>query len=229
MSAEMTKTIEKNMAVPAAEHDVILSIKDLHVWFELRRFGFGNAGYVRAVDDVTFDVRRGEAIAVVGESGCGKSSLMKTILGLYKPTKGSITFNGKDISKFDVKTMRWYHSQVGYVQQDPFGALPPFMSIHRILDEPLIIGGVKDKVERLQRIRKTMEEVKLAPVEDFLEKFPHMLSGGQLQRIVIARAMILEPKLIIADEPVSMLDASVRVEILKLLRGLQEKHNLSVI
>jgi peptide/nickel transport system ATP-binding protein len=103
------------------------------------------------------------------------------------------------------------------------------MSVHRILEEPLIIGGVKDKAERLQRIRKTMEEVKLAPVEDFLEKFPHMLSGGQLQRIVIARAMILEPKFIVADEPVSMLDASVRVEILKLLRGLQEKHNLSVI
>ena len=229
MSVQMTTKIEENIAGPAPERDVILSIKDLRVWFELRRFGFGNAGFVRAVDDVSFDLHRGEAIAVVGESGCGKSSLMKTILGLHKPTKGSITFNGKDISKFDVKTMRWYHSQVGYVQQDPFGALPPFMSIHRILDEPLIIGGVKDKAERLQRIRKTMEEVKLAPVEDFLEKFPHMLSGGQLQRVVIARAMILEPKFIVADEPVSMLDASVRVEILKLLRGLQEKHNLSVI
>ena len=125
--------------------------------------------------------------------------------------------------------MRWYHSQVGYVQQDPFGALPPFMTIKRILEEPLIIGGISDKAEREQRIRKTMEEVKLAPVEDYLDKFPHMLSGGQLQRVVIARAMILEPKFIVADEPVSMLDASVRVEILKLLRGLQEKHNLSVI
>lgn len=213
----------------AEKREVLLSITNLHVWFELRKWGFGNAGHVRAVDDVTFDLHKGEAIAVVGESGCGKSSLMKTILGLYKPTRGSITFDGKDISEFDTKAMRWYHSQVGYVQQDPFGALPPFMTIRTILEEPLIIGGVKNADERLQRITKTMEEVKLAPVEDYLDKYPHMLSGGQLQRVVIARAMILEPKFIVADEPVSMLDASVRVEILKLLRGLQEKHNLSVI
>jgi peptide/nickel transport system ATP-binding protein len=229
MSAEMTSTMEKNMPAAKAEREVLLSIQDLHIWFELRRFGFGHAGYVRAVDDVSFDLYQGEAIAVVGESGCGKSSLMKAILGLHRPTKGVISYNGKDINKLDAKGMKWYRSQVGYVQQDPFGALPPFMTLHRILEEPLIIGGVKDKAERLQRIRKTMEEVKLAPVEDFLEKFPHMLSGGQLQRVVIARAMILEPKIIVADEPVSMLDASVRVEILKLLRGLQEKHNLSVI
>jgi len=229
MFADITTTTNENTPVEMADRKVVLSIQDLHVWFELRRFGFGHAGYVRAVDDVSFDVHQGEAIAVVGESGCGKSSLMKAILGLYRPTKGTISFNGKDINKLDTKGMKWYRSQVGYVQQDPFGALPPFMTLHRILEEPLIIGGVKDKAERLQRIRKTMEEVKLAPVEDFLEKFPHMLSGGQLQRVVIARAMILEPKFIVADEPVSMLDASVRVEILKLLRGLQEKHNLSVI
>ena len=125
--------------------------------------------------------------------------------------------------------LRWYRSQVGYVQQDPYGALPPFMSVQRILEEPLIIGGVRNKEERRQRIRKAMEEVKMIPVEDFLPKFPHMLSGGQQQRVVIARAMILEPKFIVADEPVSMLDASVRVEILKLLRALQETHNLSFI
>jgi peptide/nickel transport system ATP-binding protein len=103
------------------------------------------------------------------------------------------------------------------------------MSIRQILDEPLIIGGVKDKDERFQRIRKAMEDVKLSPIEDFLPKFPHMLSGGQQQRVVIARAMIMQPKLIIADEPVSMLDASVRVEILKLLSGLQKSYDLSVI
>jgi peptide/nickel transport system ATP-binding protein len=125
--------------------------------------------------------------------------------------------------------MRWYHSQVGYVQQDPFGALPPFMTVQKILEEPLIIGGIKDKSEREARIHKAMDEVKLSPGADFLPKFPHMLSGGQQQRVVIARAMIMEPKLLVADEPVSMLDASVRVEILKLLRGLQEQHNLSVI
>lgn len=208
---------------------VLLSIHDLYVWFELRRFGFGRAGYVKAVDGVTFDLHDGEAIAVVGESGCGKSSLMKTILGLYRPTKGEIIFDEKNLNELDTSGMRWYHSHVGYVQQDPYGALPPFLTVERILEEPLIIGGVKDKEGRRQRVRKAMEEVKLSPVEDFLPKFPHMLSGGQQQRVVIARAMIMEPVLIVADEPVSMLDASVRVEILKLLRKLQETHNLSVI
>ncbi len=208
---------------------VLLSIDDLHVWFELRRFGFGHAGYVKAVDGVTFQVYTGEAIAVVGESGCGKSSLMKTILALYKPTKGRITFDDKDLATMDARSMHWYHSHVGYVQQDPYGALPPFMNVQRILEEPMIVGGVSSREERLQRVRRAMEEVKLTPVEDFLLKYPHMLSGGQQQRVVIARAMIMEPKFLVADEPVSMLDASVRVEILKLLRGLQETHNLSVI
>ena len=212
-----------------SKNGALLSIKDLHVWFELRRFGFGHAGYVRAVDGVDFNLRYGEAIAIVGESGCGKSSLMKTILGLNIPTQGEITYEGQTISKLDSKTLRWYRSQVGYVQQDPYGALAPFMTVERILSEPLIINGVKDKAIRTERIRKVMTEVKMFPVEDFLPKFPHMLSGGLQQRVVIARAMILEPKIIVADEPVSMLDASVRVEILKLLRGLQETHHLAVI
>lgn len=207
----------------------MLTIDDLHVWFELRRFGFGHAGYVKAVDGVSFKLHGGETIAVVGESGCGKSSLMKTILGLYKPTEGKVIFDDKDIAELDRAGMHWYHSHVGYVQQDPYGALPPFMNVQRILEEPLIVGGVKSKEERLQRVRKAMEEVKLSPVDDFLLKYPHMLSGGQQQRVVIARAMIMEPKFLVADEPVSMLDASVRVEILKLLRGLQETHDLSVI
>jgi peptide/nickel transport system ATP-binding protein len=209
--------------------EILLSIQDLKVWFELRRFGFGHAGFVKAVDGISFDLNHGEAVAVVGESGCGKSSLMKTILGLYTPRAGEVIFDGAKLSEFKDDDMRIYHSRVGYVQQDPFGALPPFMNVERILEEPLIIGGVKDKVERDRRIRIALEEVKMSPVEDFLPKFPHMLSGGQQQRVVIARAMIMEPKLLVADEPVSMLDASVRVEILKLLRKLQESHNLSVI
>jgi len=211
------------------QRDVLLSIQDLHVWFELRRFGLGHAGYVKAVDGVTFDLHYGETIAIVGESGCGKSSLMKTILGLNKPTKGKVVFEDKDISAFHAEDLRQYRAAIGYVQQDPFGALAPFMNIQRILEEPLIINGVKDAAERERRVRKVMEEVKLSPVDDFLHKFPHMLSGGQQQRVVIARAIILEPKLVVADEPVSMLDASVRVEILKLLRGLQEKYRLAVI
>ncbi|MCJ7435150.1 MAG: ABC transporter ATP-binding protein [Anaerolineales bacterium] len=219
----------KDMEQKELTRKVVLSIDDLHVWFELKRFGFGHAGYVKAVDGVTFDVHDGETIAVVGESGCGKSSLMKTILALYKPTEGKIVFDSKNLSELDNKGLHWYHSNVGYVQQDPYGALPPFMTVQRILEEPLIVGGIKDKEERIQRIHKSMEEVRLTPVKDFLQKFPHMLSGGQQQRVVIARAMIMGPKFLVADEPVSMLDASVRVEILKLLRGLQELHNLSVI
>jgi peptide/nickel transport system ATP-binding protein len=209
--------------------EVLLSIDDLHVWFELRRFGFGHAGYVKAVDGVTFDLHYGETIAIVGESGCGKTSLMKTILGLNKPTRGKIMFEDKNVGELAGEALRDYRSKIGYVQQDPFGALAPFMNVQRILEEPLIINGINDPAEREKRVRTVMEEVKLTPVDDFLHKFPHMLSGGQQQRIVIARAIILEPKLVVADEPVSMLDASVRVEILKLLRGLQEKYRLAVI
>lgn len=206
----------------------LLSVQNLRVWFELKRLGFLHAGYVRAVDGVNFDLKQGEAVAIVGESGCGKSSLMKTILGLNIPTEGDVVFEGRRLTELDGRQLRWYRSQVGYVQQDPYGALAPFMPVQRILEEPLIINGIKDSEERLRRIHKVLTEVKMTPVEDFLHKFPHMLSGGQQQRIVIARAMILEPKLLVADEPVSMLDASVRVEILKLLRGLQETHNLAV-
>jgi len=213
----------------AAETQPLLSIQNLHVWYELRKWGFAHAGYVRAVDGVNFDLRRGEAMACVGESGCGKSSLMKTILGLVRPIKGDVFFDGHRLNVLNRRQWRWYRSQVGYVQQDPFGALPPFMTVQRILEEPLIVNGVKSRAERERRVYKVMEEVTLSPIEDFLHKFPHMLSGGQQQRVVIARAMIMEPRLLIADEPVSMLDASVRVEILKLLRSLQESHSLAVI
>ncbi len=206
-----------------------LSIRDLRVWFELRRWGFGHVGDVRAVDGISFEIKPGEAAAVVGESGCGKSSLMKTILGLYKPRTGSVYFSGEDIHARGRKSIHAYRANVGYVQQDPFAALPAFMNVQQILEEPLIIAGWHNKANRQDRIRQVMEEVKIHPIEDFLPKYPHMLSGGQQQRIVIARAMILKPQLIIADEPVSMLDASVRVEILRLLRGLQQSHNLSFI
>lgn len=207
----------------------LASIRDLRVWFELRRFGFGHAGFVRAVDGVSFDLGYGEAVAVVGESGCGKSTLMRTLLGLHRPTAGQVIFEGEDLSAKKKAAMKWYRSKVGYIQQDPYGALPPFMTVERILSEPMIINGIKDAAERRERMRRALEEVKMTPVEEFLPKFPHMISGGQQQRVVIARSIILGPKMLVADEPVSMLDASVRVEILKLLRGLQESHGLAVI
>lgn len=212
-----------------AQKEILLSIYNLQVWYELRRFGFGNAGYVKAVDGVSFELSQGETVAVVGESGCGKSSLMKTILGINLPTGGELNFEGKNLAKLNQDELRKYRFDIGYVQQDPYAALPPFMNVQEILEEPLIISGIKDREEQIKRIYKTMNEVKLHPVEDFIHKFPHMLSGGQQQRVVIARAMILEPKMIVADEPVSMLDASVRVEILKLLSVLQEEHKLTVI
>ncbi|MYH63334.1 MAG: ABC transporter ATP-binding protein, partial [Caldilineaceae bacterium SB0675_bin_29] len=212
-----------------AQAEPLLSLRNLRTWFELRRWGFGRAGTVRAVDDVSFDLHAGEAIAIVGESGCGKSTLMKTILGLHMPTEGSVIFEGRDLSTLDAKEMQWFRSQVGYVQQDPFGALPPFMDIRRILGEPLKIHGNMDESQRQDRIREVMEEVRLTPVDDLLPRFPHMLSGGQQQRVVIARAMLLHPRMIVADEPVSMLDMSVRVEVLRLLQGLQKTHNLAVV
>lgn len=225
----MSDMIDDMKSVSGENGQPLLQIQDLHVWYELKRFGFGHAGYVRAVDGVSFDLKQGEAMACVGESGCGKSSLMKTILGLNRPTKGDVVFDNTRLTETQGEALRLYRAKIGYVQQDPYGALPPFMNIQRILEEPLIINGIKDQAERLRRIEKTLQEVKLTPIEEVLPKFPHMLSGGQQQRVVIARSMIMEPKLLVADEPVSMLDASVRVEILRLLRNLQESHNLAVI
>lgn len=218
---------------PEGQHegdDNVLDVQNLKVWFELRRFGFARVGFVHAVDGVNFKLQRGEAIAIVGESGCGKSTLMKTILGLNDITDGDIFYNDMNLNDMNAKTLRWYRStQIGYVQQDPFGALAPFMTVQRILEEPLVVSGVKSKEERLERIRNVMREVRLMPVDDYLSKFPHQISGGQQQRVVIARAMIQNPEIIVADEPVSMLDASVRVEVLKLMRTLQEEHNISFI
>ena len=211
------------------EQKAVLRVEDLHTWFEVRRMGFFKAGDVRALDGVSFELYEGETISIVGESGCGKSTLAKTILGINHITKGSVHFLGEDLSTLDKEGWKRYRSNIGYIQQDPYGALPPFMNVQRILEEPMKINGIKDKEEQQRRIRQVLEEVKLAPIEDFLPKVPHMLSGGQQQRLVIARAMILEPKMLIADEPVSMLDASVRIEILQLLQALQRRHNLAII
>lgn len=208
---------------------VLLSVQNLKVYFELRKFGFGISGYVHAVDNVNFDLHYRETIAIVGESGCGKTTLMKSILGLYPPTEGDIIFEGRSLNAMGASEMRRFRSNIGYVQQDPYGALPPFMNVKTILEEPMIINGIKNKHERKERIYRALEDVKMSPPDDFLEKFPHMLSGGQQQRVVLARAMSLEPKLIVADEPVSMLDASVRVEILRLMQSLQEKYHMAVI
>jgi len=210
------------------QNNVLLSVTELRTWFELKRWGFLRAGYVKAVDGISFRIRLGEAVTIVGESGSGKTTLLRTILGLAQPVAGEIIFDGRKMDGQNPEDLAWLRSNVGFVQQDPYGALAPFMTVSRILNEPLTINKVEEG-EQEQRIRAVLEEVRLIPVEDFLHKFPHMLSGGQQQRLVIARAMILRPKLIVADEPVSMLDASVRVEILELIGRIQKAHNLSVI
>jgi len=207
--------------------DVLLEVRELATWYELRRFGFVHQGWVRAVDGVSFQLRAGEAVAVVGESGCGKSTLARTLLGLARPLRGEVWFEGRPlVSRED---WRRYRTRVGYVQQDPYGALPPFMTVRRILEEPLVVNGVASRAERRARVVEALESVQLVPPEEFLSRFPHMLSGGQQQRLVVARATILQPRLLVADEPVSMLDASVRVEVLQVLRGLQQRHRLAVV
>jgi len=216
-------------AEPAEKAGPILSVRGLHTWFELRQWGFLRAGSVRAVDGVSFELRRGEAVAFVGESGCGKSSLARTLLGLHRPTSGSVHFEGRSLSELSPRELKAYRAGIGYVQQDPYGALPPFMDIGRILAEPLKVQGVHDRGERERRVDAALEEVRLSPAGAFKGKFPHMLSGGQQQRVVIARALVLEPSMVVADEPVSMLDASVRVEILELLRRVREQRNLTLV
>ncbi len=213
----------------AAGDAMLLQAHDLHTWFDLRQWGFLRVGSVRAVDGVDFSLRAGESVAFVGESGCGKSSLARTLLGLTPPTRGDVIFEGRSLRALDAAERKAHRARVGYVQQDPFGALPPFMDIRRILHEPLIVHGMRDRDQREQRVRAVLDEVRLTPVDDLLPKFPHMLSGGQQQRVVIARALLLHPAMIIADEPVSMLDASVRVEILQLLRRIREARRLTLV
>ena len=206
----------------------ILVVKDLRVWHPVRKL-LSIIGYVRAVDGVSFNIPRGKIVAIVGESGCGKTTLARAIMGLIPATSGNIIFEGRDLTKLPRTVIRkWYTGQVGLVQQDPYGAMPPFMTVKGILEEPMRIHGVP-KEDRSKRVHEMLTEVGLTPPEDFVFKYPHMLSGGQLQRVAIARALILKPKLVIADEPVSMLDASVRIEILTMFKELKEKYNLTVI
>jgi peptide/nickel transport system ATP-binding protein len=205
----------------------LLEVQDLRTWFPVKRGLFGPVKYVKAVDGVSFTLEKGEVLAVIGESGSGKTTLGRTVLKLVKPTSGRIVFEGKDITNTPDSELKWYRFSTAMVFQDPFSSLNPYHTVQYILEEPLVIRGVPPK-ERVELVIKALEEVRLVPPEDFLKKYPHMLSGGQRQRVGIARAFITRPKFVVADEPVSMLDVSIRAEILSLMRSLQFKYDITM-
>jgi len=204
----------------------ILRLENIKTYYILRKGLFGKL-IVKAVDGVSLEFRPGEIIAIVGESGCGKTTLGRTSLKLVEPVAGKIIFEGQDITHYK-GDLKWFRKKAQIVFQDPFQALNPYHSIYDILSEPLIIFGEKDKSVIEDKIVKALKEVKMTPPEEFLTKYPHMLSGGQRQRIVIARALLLDPIYLVADEPVSMIDASSRAEILTLFRSIQKKREMSI-
>lgn len=182
---------------------------------------------VKALDEVSLTVRQGETLGIVGESGCGKSTMGRTILKLLEPTSGKIIFEGKDLTTLSPKEMIPHRKDIQMIFQDPFASLNPRMKVFEIIEEPLINFGVKDKAERKRRVLEVAEQVGLSTEQ--LGRLPHEFSGGQRQRIGIARALISKPKLIIADEPVSALDVSIQSQILNLMRDLQKEYNLTYI
>lgn len=207
----------------------ILRVENLQTWFPVRTGPFGRPLYVKAVDRVNLRVDGGETVAIVGESGCGKTTLGRTILRLIEPTGGRIIYDGHDITHLPESRLRWLRTKASMVQQDPYSSLNPAFTIYRAIEEPLAIHKIGNAQERSDRIHRALEDVKLNPPEQFAPKFPHMLSGGQRQRVAVARSIIMEPELIVADEPVSMLDASVRISVLELLREIQRKYQIAFI
>lgn len=208
--------------------DTLLAVNNLDLHFPvlggvLRR----PVGNIYAVNDVTFELKRGETLGIVGESGCGKTTLGRAIVRLYDPTAGQVIFKGKDITKLSVKEMKPYRRAIQMVFQDPYASLNPRMTICDTLEEPLALHGMKDAAARLEKVKAIVRKVGLR-VED-IYKFPHEFSGGQRQRIGIARALILDPELIIADESVSALDVSIQSQILNLFVELQKDFNLTYI
>jgi len=183
---------------------------------------------VHAVDDVNFVIKKREIFGLVGESGCGKTTTGKLILRLIEPTKGRILFKNKDITLFNEQEMKVMRRKMQIIFQDPYESLNPRMSIYDIVSEPLRIQEVVETEEEVEdRVKRVMEDMDLVPPEEYLYRFPHELSGGQRQRVAIARAFVLQPEFIVADEPVSMLDASTRAEVSKLILGLVEKFHVS--
>ena len=204
----------------------LIKVEDLRVYFDARKGLLGTIP-VKALDGVSLTLERGETLAVVGESGSGKTTLGRAVLRLLKPTGGRIFFDGEDVSYLPDSKLKEFRRRAQGVFQDPYSSLDAFMSVSQILEEPLAIHGVGSARERTEMINQALEDVRLSPVEEMAAKYPHMLSGGLRQRVGIARALILKPDFILADEPVSMIDASSRAEILYLMRDLQTRYGIT--
>ncbi len=204
----------------------LLSVKDIKKYFPVER-GFSRQviGEVKAVDGISFELRAGETLGVVGESGCGKTTLARIVLNLLRPSAGKVVFDGIEISSLRQNRMRPLRKEIQVVFQDPYNSLNPRMKIGEILTEPLLVHKIGTRQERIDKAKNLLAKVGLKP--EYINRYPHQFSGGERQRIGIARALATEPKLIICDEPVSSLDLSIQAQILKLLADLQKELKLS--
>jgi len=212
--------------------DSVVNVTNLVKWFPVRMGFFSTLFtrkqlFVRAVDDISFDIKKGEIFGLAGESGSGKTTTGRLLLRLVEPTRGNILFKGEDITTLTESNMKPFRRKMQIVFQDPYESLNPRMTISDIISEPLRVQGIGDEAETRERVSKILEDVELTPPDEFIFRFPHELSGGQRQRIGVARAFVLEPEFVVADEPVSMLDVSIRAEILNLMIALVEKYGAS--
>lgn len=209
-------------------NDVILDVKHLKKHFPVKQgLLMREVAQVKAVDDISLEIRRGETIGLVGESGCGKSTLGRALIRLYEPSSGAVTFNGRDFLNLKGEDLRRERRNMQMIFQDPYASLDPRMTVGQILSEPFEIHGILKSSEREAKVKSLLETVGLKA--SHINRYPHEFSGGQKQRICIARALALEPSLIICDEPVSALDVSIQAQILNLMKDLQKKFNLTYV
>lgn len=208
--------------------DEILRIENLRKFFIKKSIFRTKTVTIKAVDDISFSLKKGEVFVLAGESGSGKSTIAKLILKSIQVDSGKIIFENEEIGD-DKKSLEKIRMNCQMIHQDPYDSINPRMNIADIVSEPLEIHKIGNKKDMKKRVIEVLREVKLEPIEDILKKYPHMLSGGQRQRVVLARALALRPKIIIADEPVSMLDVSIRAEMLELMHELQKKYQISFV